>query len=95
MMSYACSNPVYGSTLHPQDPLRTPGGSSGGEACLIAMGGSPLGIGSDVGGSLRIPSHFCGIAALKPTSGTDNNLAFFAPKITNWNLCRLIFWAIP
>merc|ERR1712029_560595 len=69
MMSYGCSNPVFGTTLRPQDPSRTPGGSSGGEACLIAMGGSPLGIGSDLGGSLRIPAHFCGIAALKPISG--------------------------
>jgi len=69
MFSFACSNPVYGVTTHPKDQLRTPGGSSGGEACLITQGGSVLGLGSDVGGSLRIPSHFCGIAALKPTSG--------------------------
>ena len=69
MLSYACSNPVYGETVNPWDKTRTPGGSSGGEACLIAMGGSILGLGSDVGGSLRIPSHFCGISALKPTSG--------------------------
>lgn len=69
MNTYACSNPVYGMTTHPLDQERTPGGSSGGEACLIAMGGSILGLGSDVGGSLRIPAHFCGIAALKPTTG--------------------------
>ena len=69
MLSYACSNPVYGCTTNPFDSQRTPGGSSGGEACLIAQGGSILGIGSDVGGSLRIPAHFCGITALKPTTG--------------------------
>ena len=69
MWSYGCSNPVYGPTLHPKDKLRTPGGSSGGEGCLIAQGGSPLGLGTDVGGSLRIPAHFCGIASLKPTYG--------------------------
>ena len=69
MNTYACSNPVFGLTTHPLDKERTPGGSSGGEGCLIAMGGSILGLGSDVGGSLRIPAHFCGISALKPTTG--------------------------
>lgn len=69
MKTYACSNPVYGVTTHPLDKTRTPGGSSGGEGALIAMGGSPLGLGSDVGGSLRIPAHFCGISSLKPTTG--------------------------
>ena len=69
MMSYGCSNPVFGMTTNPYDKKRTPGGSSGGEACLIAMGGSIVGLGSDVGGSLRIPAHFCGIASLKPTTG--------------------------
>ena len=69
MKSYACSNPIFGTTTHPLDKTRTPGGSSGGEACLIAMGGSILGLGSDIGGSLRIPAHFCGISALKPTHG--------------------------
>merc|ERR1712212_1333909 len=68
MVSYSCSNPVYGNTANPHDLTRTPGGSSGGEAALIASGGSILGIGTDVGGSLRIPAHFCGLAALKPTS---------------------------
>ena len=48
---------------------RTPGGSSGGEAALIGARGSPLGLGSDIGGSLRIPAHFSGICALKPTHG--------------------------
>ena len=43
MVSYACSNPIFGITTHPLDKERTPGGSSGGEACLIAMGGSILG----------------------------------------------------
>jgi amidase len=66
-------NPVYGRTSNPYDVSRTPGGSSGGEAAAIAAGESPLGIGSDSGGSLRVPSHFCGIATLKPTSGRVPN----------------------
>jgi amidase len=66
-------NPVYGRTSNPYDVSRTPGGSSGGEAAAIAAGESPLGIGSDSGGSLRVPSHFCGIAPLKPTSGRVPN----------------------
>ena len=51
------------------DKTRTPGGSSGGEGALIGAGGSILGLGSDIGGSLRVPAHFCGLAALKPTTG--------------------------
>ena len=69
MVSWSCSNPVYGNTLNPHDHSRTPGGSSGGEAALIAGGGSVLGLGSDIGGSLRIPAHFSGTCGLKPTNG--------------------------
>ncbi len=63
------TNPVYGRTENPWRRGHTPGGSSGGEAALIAAGGSPLGLGSDIGGSVRIPAAFCGIAAHKPTGG--------------------------
>jgi fatty acid amide hydrolase len=69
LYSFQCSNPIYGMTLHPHDRSRSPGGSSGGEAALIASGGSILGMGSDIGGSIRIPSHMCGICGLKPTLG--------------------------
>lgn len=62
-------NELYGRTNNPYDAQRTPGGSSGGEAALIAAGGSPCGLGSDSGGSIRLPAHFCGIASIKPTSG--------------------------
>ena len=61
-------NTVYGRTNNPYDLERTPGGSSGGEAAIIAAGGSPFGLGTDSGGSLRQPAHFCGIACLKPTA---------------------------
>jgi amidase len=62
-------SPLRGSTRNPYDINRTPGGTSSGEAAIIAAGGSPLGLGSDSGGSIRVPAHYCGIAALKPTAG--------------------------
>src|SRR5947208_13615722 len=61
-------NLVYGRTNNPYDLTRTPGGSTGGEAAIIAAGGSPLGLGTDAGGSIRIPAHYCGLAAIKPNS---------------------------
>ena len=79
MLWHECDNPVYGRTNNPWDLSRTPGGSSGGEAAIIAAGGSPLGLGGDLGGSIRVPAHFCGIAGIKPTSyrlprdGSRNN----------------------
>ena len=54
--------------MNPWDKVRSIGGSSGGEAGLIASHGSPLGLGSDIGGSLRIPAHFGGCYSFKPTS---------------------------
>jgi fatty acid amide hydrolase 2 len=71
------NNPVYGRTSNPWDVTRTSGGSSGGEGAIIAAGGSPFGIGSDTGGSIRIPSGFCGIAGHKPTGGIVPNTAHF------------------
>ena len=68
-LAYESDNLVYGRTNNPFDLARTPGGSSGGEAAIIAAGGSPLGIGSDAGGSIRLPAHFCGIVGIKPTTG--------------------------
>jgi amidase len=66
-------NVIYGRTLNPYNPACTPGGSSGGEAALVATGGSPLGLGSDSGGSIRLPAHYCGVAAIKPTTGRVPN----------------------
>ncbi|KAH7101394.1 amidase [Auriculariales sp. MPI-PUGE-AT-0066] len=61
-------NPIFGRTANPYDRDRTAGGSSGGEAALLACDGSALGIGSDSGGSVRLPALWCGIYAFKPTS---------------------------
>jgi len=69
MLWHESVNPVYGRTNNPWDTTRTPGGSSGGEAAMLAAGGSVLGLGNDLGGSLRVPAHFCGIFSLKPTNG--------------------------
>jgi amidase len=62
-------NSVYGRTNNPHNLAYSTTGSSSGEAALIAAGGSPLGLGSDSGGSIRQPAHACGIAGLKPTTG--------------------------
>lgn len=62
-------NPIYGVTNNPWDAGRTPGGSSGGSAAALAAGYVPLSIGSDIAGSLRVPAHFCGIYAHKPSYG--------------------------
>jgi len=67
-LPYETDNPVFGRTNNPHDPHRTPGGSSGGEAAAVAARLSPAGVGSDLSGSIRVPAHFCGIAALKPTT---------------------------
>ena len=69
LFSYETDNLIYGRTNNPYDVTRTPGGSSGGESSLIAACGSPLGLGSDAAGSVRVPAAFCGIASIKPTSG--------------------------
>jgi fatty acid amide hydrolase 2 len=62
-------NSVYGRTSNPHDVRRTPGGSSGGEGATVGAGGSVFGIGSDIGGSVRIPGSFCGVFGHKPTTG--------------------------
>jgi fatty acid amide hydrolase len=62
-------NPLYGRTNNPWNLDRSSGGSSGGQAAIIAAGGSPIGLGTDLGGSIRVPATSCGIAGLKPTAG--------------------------
>ena len=68
-LSFETDNLVYGQTNNPYDVSRTPGGSSGGAGAIIAAGGSAMDLGTDTGGSIRVPSAFCGLAGLKPTSG--------------------------
>ncbi|KAJ6618267.1 amidase [Mycena sp. CBHHK59/15] len=74
MFSFECCNPLFGRTTHPRNAAYTCGGSSGGEAALLAMDGSALGVGSDIGGSLRIPAAYCGIYSLKPS---PNRVSYF------------------
>jgi Asp-tRNA(Asn)/Glu-tRNA(Gln) amidotransferase A subunit family amidase len=69
LMAYETDNLLYGRTSNPWDLDRSAGGSSGGEASAIAAGLSAGGLGSDSGGSVREPAHFCGICSLKPTPG--------------------------
>jgi fatty acid amide hydrolase len=61
-------NPLFGRTSNPWDPSRSAGGSSGGCAAIVAAGGSPLSIGGDFGGSIRIPAAWCGVYGIKPTA---------------------------
>jgi amidase len=78
-LAFESDNLVYGRTKNPYDLERTPGGSSGGEAAIIAAGGSPLGLGNDAGGSIRLPSHFSGIAGIKPNTGRFPRTGHFLP----------------
>ncbi|KAI0763808.1 amidase signature enzyme [Trametes elegans] len=66
---FECANPIWGRTLNPYSKSYSSGGTSGGEAALLAMDGAALGWGTDIGGSLRIPASFCGIYSLKPGWG--------------------------
>src|SRR5271166_1211942 len=68
-----------GRTLNPWDPTRTPGGTSGGEAAALASGMTPLGLGNDLGGSLRVPAQMCGIATVRPSWGRVANGAVTQP----------------
>ncbi len=80
LMAWETDNLLYGRTNHPQSSEHSPGGSSGGEAAAIAGGLSAGGVGSDGGGSVRVPAHFCGICGLKPTPGRIPSTGHFPPS---------------
>jgi amidase len=91
-------NPLRGRTFNPWNKKLTPGGSSGGEAAAIATGMSPIGLGNDVGGSLRNPAYCCGINSIKPTvgrvpgvhSGAMENIGLIAPFLTDGPMARKV-----
>jgi len=83
---YEADNPVYGRSSNPYDLTRTTGGSSGGEAAVVASAAVPVGVGSDIGGSIRMPAAFCGVFGHKPTGGLVPNTGQF-PFATTRVLC--------
>ncbi|VDN98996.1 unnamed protein product [Rodentolepis nana] len=89
-----CSNPINGVTKNPLRADRTPHGSSGGEAALIGAGGSILGFGTDLGGSIRLPSAMCGVVGFKPTTDRLSyrdlaNMGTAKPVVPCWGpICR-------
>ncbi|XP_050507586.1 fatty-acid amide hydrolase 2-B isoform X2 [Diabrotica virgifera virgifera] len=76
-LNWESTNKLVGTTKNPYDTSRTCGGSSGGEASLLATAGSIIGIGSDIAGSLRLPAHFCGVWGHKPTPGTVSSVGHY------------------
>lgn len=89
-MDYTGDNPLFPSTNNPYDWARTSGGSSAGEAAAIAACMSPAGLGSDLAGSVRIPSHFCGIVGLKAGTGRIPGEGQFPPSIGPYSLGAVI-----
>jgi amidase len=76
-LAFETDNLIYGRTNNPYASDHVPGGSSGGESAAVAAGLSPLGLGSDAGGSIRVPAHCCGLAGLKPTTGRVPTTGYF------------------
>ncbi|MEO9599057.1 amidase family protein [Parasphingorhabdus sp.] len=81
LTDWFADNPVYGRTNNPHDLDRSPGGSSGGAAAAVASGMVPIEYGSDIGGSIRVPAHYCGTWGLKPTYGIVSKDGHFPPGI--------------
>jgi amidase len=79
--AFETDNLVFGRTNNPYDLTRTPGGSSGGPAAILAAGGPAFDLGSDTAGSIRLPAHWCGIAGIKPTTGRVPRTGHIPPGI--------------
>lgn len=90
LMGYESDNPLHGRTANPWDLARTPGGSSGGESAAIAAGCSAGGVGSDGGGSIRVPAHFTGICGLKPTPGRLPSTGHQPPCLAPFSLIGVV-----
>lgn len=90
LMAYETDNLLYGRTANPWNLEYSAGGSSGGEAAAIAAGLSACGLGSDSGGSVRVPAHFCGICALKPTPGRVPGRGHMPPCIGPFSILGAI-----
>src|SRR6267378_2460831 len=90
LMAWETHSALYGSTNSPWNLARTPGGSSGGEAAAIAAGCSVAGVGSDGGGSIRVPAHFSGICGLKPTPGRIPSTGHFPPSLGPFALLGVV-----
>jgi len=90
LMAWETDNLLYGRTNNPWDISRTAGGSSGGEAAAIASGCSAGGVGSDGGGSVRVPAHFCGICGLKPTPGRIPSTGHFPTSVGPFALLGVV-----
>jgi fatty acid amide hydrolase len=73
-------NAIYGQTINAWNPLRSSGGSSGGEALLLSSSASILGVGTDIGGSVRIPAHFSGICGFKPSPKRNSCIGLNLPR---------------
>ena len=80
-LAFETDNLLFGRTNNPYDLARTCGGSSGGEAAIVAAEGSPFGVGSDAGGSIRVPCHYCGLAGMRPTTGRVPRTGMFPPAV--------------
>ncbi|XP_018568284.1 fatty-acid amide hydrolase 2 isoform X2 [Anoplophora glabripennis] len=89
-MNWESGNKLKGTTKNPHNTTRTPGGSSGGEASLLASACSVIGIGSDVGGSLRLPAHFCGVWGHKPSPGVVSYIGHY-PSCKNEEVWKAVF----